>query len=296
MIKEATLKNHTHTSNGEQKSFHFIAGLPRSGSTLLCNILNQNPRFHATATSGVVSMLLAIKNNWNNIQEFKAVRNENAKLRVIRSMLLAFYSDIDKPLIFDKSRGWPANFEMLEEILGHKVKMLVPVRDIRDVLASFEKLHRKESKTGQTSQEKAFPIEFQTVEGRCEIFMKANQPVGSAYNKVKDALQRGYGDRMHFVFFEELTTNPKRVMKEVYAFLGEDYFDHDFKNVEQTTKEDDFFHGFKDLHTIRREVKPVSSEWREVLGSFAERYDKYNFWNRAIKKDAPTVVSENSEK
>ena len=284
MSDSIILKNHTHTTKGEAKSFYFISGLPRSGSTLLCNILNQNPRFNATATSGVISMLLAIKNNWNSIQEFKAVRNEPAKLRVIRSMLFAFYSDIDKPVIFDKNRGWPRHFEMIETILGHNAKMLVTVRDIRDVLASFEKLHRKESKMGQTSQEKLFPLEFQTIEGRCEIFMKPDQPVGGAYNLVKDALQRGYGSRMHFVFFEELTTNPEKVMRGIYEFLGETYFEHNFSNVEQTTHEDDFFHGFKDLHTIRNEVRPVHSEWREVLGSFAESYDKFNFWNRSAKK------------
>ena len=49
------------------KNVHFISGMPRSGSTLLCNILNQNPRFHATGTSGVLDLLLLVRNNWNLI-------------------------------------------------------------------------------------------------------------------------------------------------------------------------------------------------------------------------------------
>ena len=36
-------------------STHFISGLPRSGSTLLANLLAQNPRFHSTATSGILN-------------------------------------------------------------------------------------------------------------------------------------------------------------------------------------------------------------------------------------------------
>ncbi|MBU0835751.1 MAG: sulfotransferase, partial [Gammaproteobacteria bacterium] len=28
-------------------AYHFISGLPRSGSTLLAALLRQNPRFHA---------------------------------------------------------------------------------------------------------------------------------------------------------------------------------------------------------------------------------------------------------
>lgn len=277
--KEKKYNLQVQTSNGEDKKFYFISGLPRSGSTLLCNILNQNPRFHATSTSGVLDMLLAIRNNWNNIVEFKATRNDLAKMRVLRGMLQSFYADLDKAVIFDKSRGWPGFLEMAESLLGHKAKVLVCVRDVRDVLSSFEKLWRKESKSGQISQEKANMLKFQTIEGRCDVFLSNNQPVGSAYNRIKDALARGYGDRMHFVFFEELTSDPQKIMRAVYEFIGEDYFDHDFDNVEQTTNEDDFFHGFKDLHTIRRKVRPVYSDWREVLGTFAARYEVLNFWD-----------------
>ena len=161
MTSEPKIQNlNNKTSAGEDKHFHFISGLPRSGSTLLCNILNQNPRFQATSTSGVLDMLLAIRNNWNNIVEFKATRNEFAKIRVLRGMLESFYADIDKPVIFDKSRGWPGFLEMAENLIGNKAKVLVPVRDIREVLSSFEKLYRKESVSGQISQEKQHPVEF----------------------------------------------------------------------------------------------------------------------------------------
>ena len=37
--------------------FHFISGLPRSGSTLLAGILRQNPRFHAHIESPVGRMV-----------------------------------------------------------------------------------------------------------------------------------------------------------------------------------------------------------------------------------------------
>jgi len=274
----------TITGGDGGKQIVTIAGLPRSGSTLLCNILNQNPAFHATATSGVLQLLVMVKNHWNSIVEFKAVRNEPAKLRVLRSMLYSFYADQDKKIIFDKCRGWPAQFAMLESILGQKAKMLVTVRDMRDVLASFEMLWRKESKTGQTPQEKAFPIEFQTIEGRCEVMMRANQPVGSSYVKMKDALLRGYGDRMHFVQFERLTTNPEKVMRGIYEFIGEPYFPHNFEQVAQSTKEDDFFHGFTDLHTIRKAVEPVPSQWQTVLGPAGEQYGKFNFWEKSQGK------------
>ena len=39
------------------RQFHFISGLPRSGSTLLAGILRQNPRFHASMSSPVSGLL-----------------------------------------------------------------------------------------------------------------------------------------------------------------------------------------------------------------------------------------------
>jgi len=38
-------------SKNQPKTVHFVSGLPRSCSTLLCNLLAQNPRVHATPTS-----------------------------------------------------------------------------------------------------------------------------------------------------------------------------------------------------------------------------------------------------
>src|SRR5262249_45187769 len=154
-------------------------------------------------------------------------------------ILEAYYADVTKPIVFDKSRSWLAYLEMAEAVLGRKAKVLVPVRDLRDVLASFERLWRLTRATQQISQEAAEQFQFQTVEGRCSVWVRGDQPVGLAYNRIKDALQRGFRDRMHFVRFEELTQQRQQTMKKIYEFLGEPYFEHDFDHVEQVTHEDD---------------------------------------------------------
>ncbi len=265
---------------GDEKKYYFIAGLPRAGSTLLCNILAQNPRFLTTATSGIMDVMFGVRNTWDNLIEFKANPNPDAKLRVLRGILDSYYADSDKSVVFDKCRGWLSLLEMAESVLGHKAKVLVPVRDIRDVLASFEKLWREASKSKQIGQEGANYFAFQTVEGRTETWLRPDQPVGLAYNRIKDAINRGYADRMLLVDFEDLTARPEQTMQVIYEFLGEKFYRHDFENVKQVTFEDDSVHGIPNLHTIKSKVRPMPPQWPLILGPFAEKYGQLNFWNK----------------
>jgi sulfotransferase len=50
----------------------FQSSLPRSGSTLLQNILGQNPEFYVTPTSGVLELLYMARGYYSNGAEFKA--------------------------------------------------------------------------------------------------------------------------------------------------------------------------------------------------------------------------------
>jgi sulfotransferase len=265
-----------------EPTIHLISGLPRSGSTLLANILAQNPRFHSTATSGIVDVLFGVRNHWDQLGAFRAMTDrgacEAAKLRVLRGILAAYHADCGRPVVFDKSRSWLAYLEMAEAILGRKAKVLVPVRDLRDVLASFEVLWRSASATAQAEQEAAHFFEFQTVEGRCAVWTRGDQPVGLAFNRIKDALQRGFRDRMHFVRFEELTREPRRTLGAIYEFLGEEPFAHDFANISQVTREDDRAYGPFDLHAIRARVEPSPPRWPSVLGAAAAPYAGIEVW------------------
>lgn len=264
------------------KRYYFISGLPRSGSTLLANLLAQNPRFCARATSGILDVLFGVRNHWDQLREFQAMPDrvacEAAKLRVLRGILDAFYANDLCPVVFDKSRSWLAYLEMAEAILGRRARVLVPVRDLRDVLASFERLWRTAAATRQVDQEAQDYLAFQTVEGRCAVWSRGDQPVGLAYNRIKDALHRGFRDRMHFVRFEDLTQDPAGTLSQIYAFLEEEEFQHDFNHVAQVTFEDDAIHGLPDLHSIRPKIEPVPPQWPHILGKAAQAYEGASFW------------------
>jgi sulfotransferase len=91
------------------KRIYFLAGLPRSGSTLLANILAQNPQFHVTPTSGIVDMLVQVRNAWDHNDAFQAADrtlNQAIKENVLRAMLEAYFSHTPRPICIDKNRFW----------------------------------------------------------------------------------------------------------------------------------------------------------------------------------------------
>lgn len=117
----------------------------------------------------------------------------------------------------------------------------------------------------QPPLEMADPIKSKTTVGRVELFTDQMQPIGRAFNAIRDAVTRGWREQMHFVDYDSLTRDPQRALQEIYTFLGEASYEHDFENVEQITFEDDFVYGLKDLHTIRQKVEPQPPRWPKVF-------------------------------
>jgi sulfotransferase len=253
-----------------KKRIYFLAGLPRSGSTLLANILAQNPAVHVTPTSGIVDMLVQVRNAWDRNDGFRAIdraQSDGAKEDVLRAMLEGYFARIERPICIDKNRYWPEFLELASGILGgrDKVRVIVSVRDLRDVLASFEEVCRKTAVFSEVQTDPAVALKFKSAQGRVEVFLDAAQVVGRSYIAIRDALTRGWASSMHFVDYEDLTRQPKQTLTGIYRFLGEEPLDHDFNQIEQVTYEDDLVHGFRDLHKIRPQVKPQASKWSKVF-------------------------------
>lgn len=257
------------------KTIHMISGLPRSGSTLLCNILAQNPEMHSTPTSACHEALFVLRNAWGEWVEHKAAKSLANNLQPVLNATINAYHNTDRPVVIDKGRGWLSLIELAEFALDRKVKIIVPVRGIPQILSSFEKLHRKTQAKDQGDY-----FQAQTIQGRAEHLLGGEQVLGLAYNRLKDAMMRGLGDRLCLVEFDDLTHNPKETLEDIYKFLELPNFEHDFTSVEQYTHEDDSVHGM-DLHTVRKDVKPIKDDSASVLGvDLCKQYNGTEFWRK----------------
>ena len=240
---------------------HMLGGLPRSGSTLLANLLAQNPRIHSTSTSGCMDVMFGVRAQWNNLIEHQASPPpEDTIKRVFRAILESYHADKEEPVVIDKCRGWVNMVETAEFALDRKIKILVPVRDVRDVLSSFEKLWRNNRHASYVLGEGDNYMQFQSQEGRLNWWMRQDQTTGLACQRIIDAKNRGFEDRMYFVDYDDLTHDPLETMRGIYEFLEEEMYMHDFDKIEQVTKENDEVHGVPGLHTIQNEMKPSTPQ------------------------------------
>ena len=124
----------------------FQSSLPRAGSTLLQNILGQNPDFYVTPTSGVLELLFAARNNYTNDNAFQAQDAELMKkgwLNFCRQGVEGFFNGItNKKYVVDKSRGWGIHYNFLNSFYPNP-KIVCMVRDLRSIYSSMEKNFRK---------------------------------------------------------------------------------------------------------------------------------------------------------
>lgn len=264
------------------KTIHFVSGLPRAGSTLLMNLLAQHPQVHATATSGLHEIGY-IARQFSATEEFKTILNPKHGETLFYDYVKggcenAFNRLTDRPVVADKCRSWIGHLDMLFAIWPD-AKVLVPVRDMRGILSSFEKKWRKHP-FPFTAIEKQTPQNWTTVEKRAQGWLNM-PPLGIAVERLSDAVKR-YKDKLHFVHFEMLTENPKQTMQDIWEYLQIKGPKHNFNDVQQYTTEHELGWPYGD-HVIRNTVAPVPKDWNELLGKdFSDQIHKSFQWLNAL--------------
>jgi len=253
--------------------------MPRAGSTLLQNILAQNPEFYVTPTSGLLELVFGARLNYTNSAEFKAQDSALMKkvfLAFSRAGMEAYFqAQTDKPYILDKSRGWGVHFDLLNLIFDEEPKIICMVRDLRQILASMEKKFRQ-------NPDKHRPIENHVNLSGTTTLKRAVQhlqtpPVGLALDRLIEIHQRGWEKKILFLRYEDLTAQPLVTLQRVYSYMGVPEFKHNFNDVPQVTQEDDQAYGIPGLHAIRPKVEPLTNDYMSVLGKDTVRFVQANF-------------------
>ena len=263
------------------KTYYFMAGLPRSGSTLLKSILNQNPELHTEPISPVLELTHYTNKYFEDSEQYLGYPKPKSAHKVISSILEDYYDEIEKPFIIDHCRACSNNIQMLKTFITQTPKIICPVRNITEILTSFiTMIHRNSGQVSFIDQhliDKGLSIDD---DNRCHYLMSEDGIVEQALWAQSQAFIRG-DDKKHLciVEYNDLTERPEETMKKIYEFLELDYYSHDFEHIENTHREiDDQWH-LKDMHHVRKKLEKKSKNPQDILSAdILNRYSNLEYW------------------
>lgn len=247
------------------KTLHFLSGIPRSGSTVLAAILNQNPATHVSTTSGLVHALDGLANTWHSAGLLNENDPDRSKLaQSMRGLIDSYYEEIPKPIIIDKGRGWPIPtiMQAMSQVLQHKPKIIATVRSVPDCMASFVRVAKPEN---------------------LDEFMATGQ-LADHLRAAYISLQEGYQfapECFLIVEYDDLLADPQAQLDRIHEFLDLPDFQYDLSNIDGTpVKEDDEnLHGYAGMHDIKPKLeRQHSADPKDILQHHYSTFCQPEFW------------------
>lgn len=256
-----------------------ICGLPRAGSTLLQNTLSQNPKFSVSRlTSNVPAYVESLRQTWSNAQEtpglMLAYPDYTERFEDILRFTIERWHEPEK-IPVEKTRGWTGKVPLLRQLYPQS-KVLVCVRDPRDVFASCERLDMKDRTLNKMKPGRSALID------KAKIMFNEQGMIGSCIHDVMD-LEFRKSD-YHLVKFEDFVVRPRLILSEIYDYLEVERFDHDVNDVPQYAQDFDEIYMRKFLHTASGKIEPPKGGWRDcfsaemaqiIVAGFPEFYAKF---------------------
>ena len=271
-----------------QQKLFFQSSMPRSLSTMFQNIMGQNPDFHVTPTDGLLELVYAARANYTSSPEFKAqdsVLMEKAFKGFCYGGVTGYAQSLtDKPYVLIKSRGWGVYRGFLDWFYPNP-KVICMVRNLKDVVASYEKIYRKNPQIHDPIRNDS-DSRGTTLHKRVDEWMHPSNTIGRATERIFEMIRLGYDDKILFVKAEDLCLYPETELTRIYQYLEIPHFTHDFDNIQQITTEDDNVYGLGNgLHTIRPKLEMKPSDADKVLGKDITKwlYETYNWYYDKFK-------------
>jgi len=237
-----------------------VTGLPRAGSTLLCQLLAMHPEIGCEGQSSpLCNLLLGIRRMASEDQFMLAQLDASfassyGHLQAAMSgFLRGWMSGNDKAVVVDKNRAWLHCIEMALT-LAPETKMIVCIRELGQIYGSIEAQHQKTLLLDTVDHLADFD-RF----GRADMLFAKDKVIGApliSIHAVQD-LPKAVQARLYFVRFEDLMSNPAACMSHLYAWLGLKPYTIDPAHIEATLlPESDSHYHMKYLHTQHTSIKP----------------------------------------
>ena len=276
------------------EKFHFISGLPRSGSTLLAALLRQNPRFHAAMSSALAPLINANLDIMSSGHEVSLLMAPEQRPEILRSVVETFCrTTSDREVFFDTNRSWCAKMPLIADLFPG-AKVIACVRDVPWVLDSLERLFRRDPY--ENTRLFGNDGERATVYSRMESLARHNRLVGYPWTALKEAFYGEQAADLLLVDYELLAKAPEKTLRLVYQFINEPWHEgHDFENVDYDAPKFDEALGIAGLHRVRPRV---SFEERKTIlpPDLFHKFENMDFWKDTSGSAASVITAKSTGK
>lgn len=233
-------------------NFVGVTGLPRAGSTLLCQMLAMHPELHCEGNSSPVCNLLLGIRRMASDDQFLLSQFDNsfdAAYGNLQSAMAGFLrgwhrDGAGKKAVVDKNRAWLHCVEMLLAI-APEAKLIVCLRELGQIYGSIEAQHQKTILLDFIDHLADFD-RF----GRADLLFAKDKAIGAplvSLHAVPD-LPPEVRQRIYFLRFEDLMEQPTACMSHLFAWLGLSPFVIDSEQLTVMPHESDSHYHMKYLH------------------------------------------------
>lgn len=262
------------------KTIIMMSGIPRSGSSVLCSLLNQHPRIYASTTSPLIEFINDITPMWDMISARMYKPHPDQYVNMVNGLIYGTYNHVSKDIIVDKNRLWPRHAPLIKKALGHNLKIICTVRPIPEIIASYVTLINKNKGITFIDSdliELNLPI---NTKNRCRIIWE--KYIHTPYTSLRKAYNSKDID-ICTVSYDDIVNNSQQVMDTICEFIGVESIAVNLDSL-QPMKENDKFHGgIEGLHDVRPVMKRISSKPEDIIGKdMVKLYTdmKLEFWNK----------------
>lgn len=259
--------------------FVCVTGLPRAGSTLLCQLLAQHPDVDCDGRSSPLALsLMAIRRQISDEPFFLSQLDDGfeqgyGRLQgAMRGFLRGWQRGSDKQITVDKNRAWLQAVEMLLH-LEPNAKLIVCLRELGQIYGSIEAQH-EQTPLIDFADQLADLDRF----GRAGMLFALDKTIGMPLNALHAVgeLPRRILEHLYFLRFEDLVAQPEANMSRLYAWLGLAPFRIDPENLRTGAHESDSHYRMKYPH--RQGSRIVAPRRHDIPPRIQAQIDAAGAW------------------
>ena len=261
-----------------------VTGLPRAGSTMLCQLLAMHPDIQCEGhSSPLCNTLLGIRRMISDDTFFLSQldnsfdRSYSHLASAMQGFLRGWNGACDKKIVVDKNRAWLHAIEMLLHI-EPEAKLIVCLRDLGQIYGSIEAQHQRTILVDFIDH----LADYDRM-GRADMLFAKDKSIGApliSLHAVPD-LPKKVQEHLYFLRFEDMLEQPVACMSHIYQWLCLPAFEINPLQLQQGVRESDSHYHMKYLHKQSdRIIKPARHEipsriQAQIEAAYAWYYQMY---------------------